>query len=162
MRKRDLVELHNKSSHKTGEMPKAALMGQLDRASLLFLMCSAYTAINHHTFPGSLHTLLLFFHPPGFPYIMQCLTLPHNTRIVFKWALTFLYCFYWLGHSKSIEWESCHILYGRYFVFWGLSIDGVTMYCCILLLYKGGMAELYITKFIFFWYWYHMQKNQNN
>lgn len=32
--KQALVELHNKSSHKTGEMPMAALRDQLDRASL--------------------------------------------------------------------------------------------------------------------------------
>lgn len=51
------VELHNKSSHKTGEMPMAALKGQPNHASLLFLMCFGYTAMSHHTSPGSLHTL---------------------------------------------------------------------------------------------------------
>lgn len=59
-KKQALVEKH-KSSHKTGEMPMAALRDQQDLASLLFLMCSAYTTMSHHTYPGTLHTLSLSF-----------------------------------------------------------------------------------------------------
>lgn len=107
-----LVELHNKSSHKTGEMPMAALRDQLDRAALLFLMCSAYTAMSHHTSPGSLHTIssFFFFCPSGLAFISCSAWL--NTSTGFKWAsgrtthLLTVYCFYWLRQLKSLEWDT--------------------------------------------------------
>lgn len=138
MRKQTLVELHNKSSHKTGEMPMAALRNQLDRATLLFLMCSGYTAMSHHTSPARLHTptsLSFFILSSGFGlYVVQCLTLPQNTSISFKWEsgrTTHLLILFLLTqtveeHRVRETWRGNRYRgvkeAGWYFVFWGNAV----------------------------------------
>lgn len=69
MGKQALVQLHNKSSRKTGGMPMAALRDQLDMSSLLFLMCSGYKAMCYHTSPASLHTPSSVFWPLDLVFI---------------------------------------------------------------------------------------------
>lgn len=49
----------------TGEMPVAALRDQLHLASLLFLMCSAYKTMSHHTNPDAFYTLSSVFLSSG-------------------------------------------------------------------------------------------------
>lgn len=49
----------------TGEMPMAALRDQLHLASFLFLMCSAYKTMSHHTNPDAFYTLSSVFLSSG-------------------------------------------------------------------------------------------------
>lgn len=129
----------------------AALRDQLNRASLLFLMCSGYTAMRLHTSPGSLHTLCSMFLSSGFGlYIDAVSDFTSKHQHCFKWAsgktthplVLFLLTQTVVKHRvrdlERIQRQRCQIQYWRL----------VNRYCdkCICVLFcsigQGGLKSI--------------------
>lgn len=60
----------------------------------------------------------------------------------------------WKAQTWRGNRERCQILYWRYFVFWGSSIDTMTMYVCIVVLCRAQWWLESISQNWFFWHWY--------